>query len=121
MLVGDREAKMAFDPKNASLKDLAGWIGDAQIGSINYNIGMAEIVRRQTDAQIKSSENQVLAAKAEIKAADAAVRAADAAVKGTAAAERNANYLWWSVIIAAIAAIASAVSAIVSAYSTFHH
>lgn len=112
---------MAFDPKSASVKDLTGWIGNAEINSVNYNIGMAEIVRRQTDAQIKSSENQVLAAKAEIKAADAAVRAADAAVKGTAAAERNANYLWWSVIIAAIAAVASAVSAIVSAYSTFHH
>jgi hypothetical protein len=47
--------------------------------------------------------------------------AAEAAVKGSAAAERNATYLWWSVVIAAIAAIASAISAAVAAYSTFHH
>jgi hypothetical protein len=112
---------MAFDPKSASLKDLTGWIGNASIDSINYNIGMAEIVRRQTDAQIKSSDHQILAAKAGIKAADAAVVAANAAVEGIAVAQRNAKYMLASVIVAATAAIFSAISAVATLYSVVPH
>src|SRR5258706_16295625 len=42
-----------FDLRKASLDDLTGWLGNATIDSINYNIGMAEIQRRQTKAQIR--------------------------------------------------------------------
>jgi hypothetical protein len=101
-----------FDPKKAKLDDLAGWLGNATIDSINYNIGMAEILRRQTKAQIDASEAQIVAAEVE-------TRAADAAVKSSVATERNATYMLWSVIIAAIAALASAFSAALSAYSVW--
>jgi hypothetical protein len=103
-----------FDPRKASLDDLTGWLGNATIDSINYNIGMAEIQRRQTKAQIDASDSQIVAAEAE-------TRAAEAAVKGTAAAERNAKYMLGSVLVAAAAAIFSAISALATLYSVVPH
>src|SRR5437879_2839353 len=103
---------MAFDPRNAKLSDLTGWIGDATIDSINYNRGMAEIVRRQTQSQLDACAAQVRAAEAEVKAAEAATQ-------GTAAAEKNAKYMLASVIVAAVAAIASAVSAIATVHPSW--
>ena len=95
------------------LDKLIEWMGNMEVGSPNHGIGMTELTYRQMLLQVKATEAQVEAAKAETKAAEAAVR-------GTDAAERNAKYVFWSVIIAAIAALASATSAIFSAYSTFH-
>jgi hypothetical protein len=91
---------------------ILGWLGNANIDSINYNIGMAEILRRQTKAQLEPSEAQIVAADAETKAAEAAM-------KSSIATERNATYMLWSVVIAAIAALASALSAALSAYSVW--
>jgi hypothetical protein len=101
-----------FSPRTADLEQLTGWIGDATIDSINYNRGMAEIVRRQTKAQIAASEAQIEASKAETTAAVAATKAADAA-------EKNAKYMLLSVIVAAISAIASAAAAYF-AYAGLH-
>jgi hypothetical protein len=102
------------DPRTASLYGLSGWRGNAGINSVNYDIGMAEMLRRQTKAQLEASEAQIIASKAE-------TRAAEAAVKGTAAAERNAKYMLASVLVAASAAIFSAISAIATLYSIVPH
>jgi hypothetical protein len=79
-----------FDPRKASLDDLAKWTGDAEPGSINHTAGMAELTRRQILGQIEATEVEKWAA---------------------AASEKNAKYMLWSVIVAAIAAIAAAFSA----------
>src|SRR5216683_4860668 len=99
----------AFNPRTADLDQLAGWIGDATIDSVNYNKGMAEIVRRQTKAQLDSCAAQV-------KASNAEVKAAEAATLGAAATEKNAKYMLASVIVAALAAIGSAVYAIATVH-----
>ncbi len=93
-----------FDPTTASLKDLAQWTGEAQPGSTNHTRGMAEFTKRQTESQLKADEAHIAAAKAEQTAAEAATKAASSA-------ERNATYMLWSVIVAAMAAFASAFSA----------
>ena len=113
MLAGSREEAMAFNPKTASLDDLCGWIGNAMTNSINYNIGMAELQRRNTKAQLDAS-------KAQIEAADAETNAAQAAIKSADASERNARYMLWSVVVAAVAAACSAASAAISAYTTIY-
>jgi hypothetical protein len=100
--------------RNMTLEQLTDWIGRVEVGSVAYGQAMAVLTYRQIVVQIKATDAQIEAAAAE-------TMAAEAAVKGSAAAERNATYLWWSVVIAAIAAIASAISAAVAAYSTFHH
>jgi ABC-type glycerol-3-phosphate transport system permease component len=97
-----------------TLEQLTDWIGRVDVGSPAYGQALAVLTYRQIIVQIKATD-------AQIEAATAEAMAAEAAVKGTAAAERNANYLWWSVVIAAIAAVASAISAAVAAYSTFNH
>lgn len=90
----------AFDPKTASLADLAHWTGGAQPGSINHTIGMAEFTKRQTEWQIKAAEAQIAAARAEKLAANAAVDTATST-------KANARYTLWAAIAAAIAAGAS--------------
>jgi hypothetical protein len=90
------------------LDNLAGWTGRASAGSINHTRGVAELTRRQLLAQIDASA-------AEQRAADAATKADDATLKGAVAQEKNATYMLWSVIIAAIAALFSAASAIATA------
>jgi hypothetical protein len=102
----------AFNPRSADLDQLTGWIGDSTIDSINYNKGMAEIVRRQTKAQIAASDAQIEAAEAETKAAEAAIKVATSA-------EKNAQYMLLSVIVATASAMASAAAAYL-AYATPH-
>jgi multidrug resistance efflux pump len=82
-----------------------------------HSAGMAEVVRRQTESQVKAAQAQIQAAQAEEKAANAATLAAEAetnaahAAKETAAATKlNARYMLASVFVATCAAIASAVS-----------
>jgi len=89
--------------------------GDSNPGHWTHLAGMTEFTRRQTEAQLKASAAQMAAADAEITAANAATKAAEATVKGTAAMERNANYMFWSVVFAAVSAGASALAAIISA------
>jgi hypothetical protein len=71
----------------------------------------AELTLRQTIAQLEATEAQKAAAKAEEAAAKSS---ADTAI----ATRRNANYLLWSVIVAAGSAIASAFSAYFAYLST---
>jgi len=73
-----------------------------------YLAARAEMDIRQIKALLEATEAQKAAAIAE-------QRAADASVIGAKAAQRNANYMLASVIIAAISAIAAAVSAYFSA------
>lgn len=90
---------LPFDPHTASLDDLSKWTGDAEPGSINHTAGMAELTRRQIVGQIEATE---------------------AEKRSAAASEKNARYMFWSVIVAAIAAIASAASAYFAWDSTTH-
>jgi hypothetical protein len=77
-----------FDPKTASLDELAQWTGQSQPGSDVHTRGSAELTRRQLHSEMEA----------------------------TGAAKRNANYMLASVMIAAIAAIASAVSALATVH-----
>jgi hypothetical protein len=87
-----------FNPRTASLDDLAKWTGDAQPGSINHTAGMADLTRRQIIGQIEATEAEKRAA---------------------GASERNAKYMLWSVIAAAISAIAALVSTAIAVFG--HH
>jgi hypothetical protein len=73
-----------------------------------------------TKAQREAIEVQRKAAEAETKAAEASVASAKAAEKAEVLAARNAKYMLWSVLVAAISAIASAVSAYYSYWSAVH-
>jgi hypothetical protein len=73
----------------------------------------AELLRRQMLAQYEAIEAQKSAAQAEAKAAEASVLSAEAA-------HRNAQYMLWSVIVAAISASASALSAYFAYLSAVH-
>jgi hypothetical protein len=87
---GKREDAMPpFNPRTAPLDDVAKWVGDSQIGSSNHAAGMAELTRRQIVGQIEAT---------------------DAEKRAAAASERNANYMLWSVIAAAISAVAALIS-----------
>jgi outer membrane protein TolC len=59
-----------------------------------------------------ATQSDILRRKIELETADALLRSA-------AASERNAKYMLWSVIAAAISALASLGSTVVSAF--FHH
>jgi hypothetical protein len=89
-----------------TLEQLTERIAMVDVGSLAYGQAMAVLTYRQIVVQIKATDAQIEAAAAE-------TRAAEAAVEGTLVAKRNADYLWWSVLFAAIAAVASAASAIV--------
>jgi hypothetical protein len=77
-----------------------------QTGSVNVE----DILR--TRMELESTEAQTRAAAAEEKAAVASERAADATV-------RNAHYMLWSVIAAAVSAIASLASTSIVVFG--HH
>ena len=73
-----------------------------------------------TKAQREAIEVQRKAAEAEAKAAEASIASAKAAEKAAVVAERNAKYMLWSVLVAAISSIASAVAAYYSYWSVVH-
>jgi hypothetical protein len=123
MRAGDKEGSMSdfkaetmTSLRDQSLDELAVYTGSSSPGHWTHLAGMAEFTRRQTEAQLNASAAQIAAAEAEVTAANAATKAADATVKGAAAMERNANYMFWSVIFAAVSAGASALAAIISAF-----
>ena len=91
-----------------SLEELMGALCNPP-NSQEYMNAAAVITIRQTQAQLD-------ACGAQIRAADAEKKAAEAMVSGTAVAERNVQYMLFSVVIAAVAAIASAVSAIATIF-----
>jgi hypothetical protein len=99
---------MAKDAKDMTLEELAQQM-NFRADSLPHLAANAEIIRRQTEAQLG-------AATAQIEAAHAEKRAADAAVDSAAATRLNAKYMLWSVIAAAISAGASAISALISAF-----
>lgn len=95
--------------RNMTLEQLTDWIGRVEVGSVADGQAMAVLTYRQIVVQIKATDAQIEATAAE-------ARAAEAAAEGTIVAKRNADYLWWSVLFATVAAAASA---IVSAYAAF--
>jgi hypothetical protein len=100
---------MAWRWTGYSLEDLASSTGNAEPGSINHTAGMAKFTFRQTKAQIAASDAQIEAARAETKAANAAITSAHAA-------EKNAKYMLWSVIAAALSAVASLISTAIAVF-----
>lgn len=94
---------MPKTPRDKTFPELADDLLAAQ-NSHQYLAERAELDTRQIKALLDATEAQQAAANAEERAADASVIAAKAA-------QRNANYMLASVIVAAISAIASAVSA----------
>jgi hypothetical protein len=89
--------------RDMSLDALLLWMGRSQPNSTNHDMGMAELRFREIKLQMESSQ-------AQIRAAEAERLAAEASVKGAVAAERNAKYMFASVIVAALAALVSATS-----------
>jgi len=85
-------------------QQLKEYLEKVEPGSEAHTRVMSEIARRQLFETFRATEAQIAAAEAEKRAAEASQIAAKAAVK-------NAQYMLWSVIIAALAAVASAVSA----------
>lgn len=81
--------------------------------SLPYLQARAEMDIRQIRALLEATEAQKAAAKTEERAADASTISAQAA-------QRNANYMLASVIIAMISAIASAASAVFGYLSVMH-
>jgi hypothetical protein len=88
--------------REMELTDVISWMGRNDPSSPNHDRGMAELRFREITLQMKSSQ-------AQIEAAEAEKLAATAAVQGTAAAQRNARYMFASVVVAALAALVSAV------------
>src|SRR5712671_1947620 len=96
-------------------------------GSAEWQRAQTEVTLRNlhaqdeaTKAQREAIEVQRKAAEAEAKAAEASIASAKAAEKAAVVAERNAKYMLWSVLVAAISSIASAVAAYYSYWSVVH-
>jgi hypothetical protein len=106
--------------KNMTLDELGDYVAAQQIDHWTHSAGMAELARRQTISQLAADDAQIRAAKAEEKAAEAATRAADANIEAAHHAGRNAKYMLWSVIAAAISAFISLMSTFVTLYFTLH-
>jgi hypothetical protein len=88
------------------------WMGRSEPNSPNHDMGMAELRLREIKLQMESSQ-------AQIRAAEAETLAANASVKGAVAAERNAKYMFASVIVAALAVFLSAASVLVTLHPTW--
>ena len=98
-------AQLQNDLTQMSLEDIAEAIKAYPPGSAGHTQGMTEFVRRQTQWQIQASIAQV--------------RAANEAGEANISARKNAKYMLWSVIVAAVSAFASALSAALTAYSVW--
>jgi hypothetical protein len=94
---------MAKDAKDMDLDELAQQM-HLRPDSIAHLAAHAELIRRQTEAQLEAAHAQIIAARAEEIAAKASIATADAT-------KTNARYLLAAVIVAAISALASAVAA----------
>ena len=99
---------MEKHPSKMTLDELAQGMAKSE-DSLDRQVARAEIMRRQTQAQLDASAAQIDAARAERESAFSAAAIARAS-------ERNAKYMLASVIVAAAAAVASAASA----YFAYH-
>lgn len=107
MPAGDKEGnQMAKEAIDMTLEELAQQ-RNFRADSSPHLAANAEIIRRQTAAQLG-------AAGAQIEAANAEKRAADAAVNSAGATRLNAKYMLWSVIAAAVSAGASAICTLIA-------
>ena len=97
MPVGDKGNVLSKKPEDMTLEELALDMRK-RADSLDHLTAKAEMTRRQ----MVSSIDATIAQKA----------AADAATN-------NAQYMLWSVVVAAIAAVASAISAVAAAYSVW--
>jgi septal ring factor EnvC (AmiA/AmiB activator) len=97
--------------KDMTLEELA---HNMQFGAdgVVYRKANAEVIRRQTQAQLDATAAQVKAAVAEEAAANAAIKAAEAAIESAGHAQRNTTYMLWSVIFAATSAFISLISTV---------
>jgi hypothetical protein len=86
------------DLSKVDMQQLTDYISQSTAGSIAHGSGMAELNRRQYIATLEATGVQKAAADV---------------------ARRNATYMLWSVIVAAIAAVFSAISALATAYSVW--
>jgi hypothetical protein len=109
-----------------SLDEVIDYTATQQADHWTHSAGMAEIARRQTEWQIKAAQAQVEAAEAEKDAARAATvaakaesDAAKAAIDTAAAIKKNAQYMLWSVVAAAVSALASLASTAIAVFA--HH
>jgi hypothetical protein len=87
--------------REMNLDELAQFGEEDTVGSVNHGRMMAELVRRQTIAQLEATQAQKTASEAEEKAAKAIVETA-------VHTERSANYLFWSVIAATLSTMITA-------------
>jgi hypothetical protein len=124
--VPDFKADTITKLRGMTLDEVIDYTATQQADHWTHSAGMAEIARRQTEWQIKAAEAQVQAAEAEKEAARAATNAATAesdaaraAIETAAATNRNARYMLWSVIAAAVSAIASLASTAIAVFG--HH
>jgi multidrug resistance efflux pump len=85
---------------NLTLDELTGWMSNAQPGSVRHGQALAELERRRFLAERETGDAQLRAAVAEEKAANAAIETAHHA-------EKNAKYMLWSVVMAALSAFIS--------------
>ena len=99
---------MEKHPSKMTLDELAQGMAKSE-DSLDRLAARAEIMRRQTQAQLDACAAQIDAARAERESAFSAAAIARAT-------ERNTKYMLASVLVAAGAAVASAVSA----YFTYH-
>jgi hypothetical protein len=79
--------------------------------------GQTEVTLRHQDEATKAQREAIEVLR---QAAEASMASAKASEKAAVVAERNAKYMLWSVLVAAISAIASAVAAYYSYWSTVH-
>jgi Tfp pilus assembly protein FimV len=103
-----RAGGMAKHPSKMTLDELAQEMSKAE-DSLDHLMARAEIMRRQTQAQLNACAAQIDAASAEREAALSAA----ATARST---EKTVKYLLTSVILASAAALGSAVSA----YFAYH-
>jgi ABC-type glycerol-3-phosphate transport system permease component len=103
--LGVAMVQLQNDLTQMSLEDIAEAIKVYAPGSAGHTQGLTEFARRQTQWQIEASLAQM--------------KAANEAGEANETARKNANYILWSVIIAAVSAFGSALSAALTAYSAW--
>jgi hypothetical protein len=86
--------------REMNLDQLTEWMGNSQPDTVRWSLAAAELERRRFMGQEETG-------KAQMRAAEAEQRAANAAIETAHHAEKNAKYMLWSVIFAALSALIS--------------
>jgi hypothetical protein len=112
--------------KAMTFEELFDFTAAQQAEHWNHSAGMAEISRRQTDAQMKAAQAQIEASDAEKEAARAATtaakaetEAAKAGIKTAEATQQSATYMRRSVTVAVVSLLLASVAAAASTVQSY--